>query len=590
MKTMPFLLLAMLATPVCAIETDASALQRFEDLYKAEWTFRLAEFPVLATSVGVHDYDDRLAHVRESDQQRRRQYWQKTLTQLNEIPCASLGRNECINYRIFKRQLEGFIADVESRYYLMPFNSDSGFYTSWTRLPEETEFTRVKDYDNYLARLAMLPEIMDEYIILMREGIRTGMTQPRVVLEGRDIAIRAQLAESPAKSTFFSPFAKRPEYIPELQWQSLKERANQRIAGVIAAYSKLLEFFNGEYVPGARTTLGAQQLPGGEAFYQAQIKHYATVSMSAAEIHQLGQQEVARIHEEMEDIIDLLEFKGSFADFIQFLRTDPQFYATSPRQLLAEASYWAKKMDGRLPALFGYLPRQPYGVEPVPADLAPYYTTGRYNGAPLDATRGGYYWVNTHALESRPLYALPALTLHEAVPGHHLQIAISKELEEQPPFRRYDYISAFGEGWGLYSEKLGVEAEIYETPYQNFGRLTYEMWRACRLVIDTGVHAMGWSREQAVDFLASNTALALHNVNTEVDRYISWPAQALSYKLGELTLWKLRREAEAALGADFDVREYHDLVLGLGSVPLDVLSDEVHYWLQGKKGDVLRQL
>lgn len=582
MKKIFTLLFALLTGPVYCLEIDAGALRSFKALYTAEWAFRLEEFPDLATSVGVHDYDDRLAHVRESDQKRRLEYWHSTLEKLQQIPCESLGRNDCINYRIFKRQLVGFIADIESRYYLMPFNSDSGFYTNWTRLPEETEFHRQEDYANYLARLAMLPTIMDEYIELMREGLRVGMTQPRVVLDGRDVAIRHQVVDTHETSTFFSPFKTRPIFIAETNWLPLRHQALQRVAGVVAAYSKLLKFFNEEYVPGARTTLGAQQLPGGVAFYQGQIDHYATVSMTPAEIHQLGRQEVKRIRKEMEEIITVLEFKGSFADFLLFLRTDPQFYATTPRQLLAEAAYWAKKMDGRLPQLFGHLPRQPYGVEAVPGDLAPYYTTGRYNGAPLEATRGGYYWVNTYALESRPLYALPALTLHEAVPGHHLQIAIAKELDEQPPFRRYDYISAFGEGWGLYSEKLGVEAEIYETPYQDFGRLTYEMWRACRLVIDTGLHAMGWSREQAVDFLASNTALALHNVYTEVDRYISWPAQALSYKLGEQMFWKLRREAEATLGADFDVREFHDLVLGLGSVPLDVLSDEVHYWLKKK--------
>ena len=582
MKNSLIFVLILLASPAAAGDTTAEPKAQFKALYEAEWAFRLEQFPGLATNVGVHDYDDRLSHVSKPYQQRRQQYWQKTLDQLRQIPCEELGRSECINYRIFERQLVGFVADIEHRYYLMPFNSDSGFYSNWTRLPEETEFGSVTDYANYLGRLTMLPEIMDEYIELMREGIRIGMTQPRVVLDGRDVAIRHQVVDKPAESTFFSPFKSQPGFVGDEQWADFQEQATAKVAAVIKAYSKLLRFFNEEYVPGARTTLGAHQLPDGEAFYQAQIDHYATVSMTPAEIHELGMQDVRRIHDEMEYIINLLEFKGSFADFIHFLRTDPQFYATSPRQLLAEASYWAKKMDGRLPQLFGHLPRQPYGVEPVPEDMAPYYTTGRYNGAPLESTRGGYYWVNTYALESRPLYALPALTLHEAVPGHHLQIALSKELAEQPPFRRYDYISAFGEGWGLYSEKLGVEAEIYETPYQNFGRLTYEMWRACRLVIDTGVHAMGWSREQAVEFLASNTALALHNVNTEVDRYISWPAQALSYKLGELTLWKLRGEAEAALGSDFDVRAFHDLVLGLGSVPLDVLSDEVHYWLESK--------
>ena len=276
-------------------------------------------------------------------------------------------------------------------------------------------------------------------------------------------------------------------------------------------------------------------------------------------------------------------FEGDFAAFLDSRRTDPQFYAKSPKELLAHASYYAKKIDGRLPMLFGHLPRQPYGVAPVPEEIAPYYTAGRYVPAPLDASRGGYYWVNTHDLPSRPLYAIPALTLHEGAPGHHTQGALAKEQADQPPFRRYDYISAFGEGWGLYAEKLGLEMDIYETPYEHFGRLTYEMWRAARLVIDTGIHAFGWSRQQAIDFLAGNTALSLHEVTTEVDRYISWPAQALAYKLGEYTLLRLRAEAEEALGPEFDVRDFHDFVLSLGSVPLDVLEDEVGAWVASRR-------
>jgi uncharacterized protein (DUF885 family) len=354
--------------------------------------------------------------------------------------------------------------------------------------------------------------------------------------------------------------------------------------GVVPAYQRLLDFFVDEYFTGARTSLGASGLPGGKRFYEEQIYRYATVDMSAGEIHQLGLSEVARIRAEMEAIINELKFEGDFADFIQFLRTDPQFYAKTPHELLAEASYFAKKTDGRLPQLFGKLPRQPYGVAPVPDNLAPFYTGGRYVDAPLDARRGGYYWVNTYALESRTLYTLPALTLHEAMPGHHLQIALASEQGDQPPFRRNDYISAFGEGWALYAEKLGVEMDIYETPYQDFGRLTYEMWRACRLVIDTGIHAMGWSRKQAQDYLVNNTALSVHEITTEVDRYISWPAQALSYKLGEYTIWQLRRDAESRLGENFDLRDFHDFILALGSVPLDVLKDEVGRWVNGQIG------
>jgi uncharacterized protein (DUF885 family) len=381
-------------------------------------------------------------------------------------------------------------------------------------------------------------------------------------------------------SPFFAPFLAMPESISQGERAQIIEAAQGVIADeLIPAYQRLYDFFHAEYVPGARETLGAYQLPGGEAFYQAQVRRYATVDLSPREIHDIGLSEVARIRAEMDALIKQTGFTGDFAEFIEFLRTDPQFYAKTPKELLSTASYYAKKIDGRLPMMFGHLPRQPYGVAPVPQELAPFYTGGRYVGAPLDALKGGYYWVNTYALESRTLYTIPALTLHEGAPGHHTQNALALELLDQPPFRRNDYISAYGEGWGLYAEKLGVEMDIYETPYENFGRLTYEMWRASRLVIDTGIHTMGWTREQAQSYLANNTALSLHEITTEIDRYISWPAQALSYKLGEYTLWQLRREAEKKLGAKFDIRAFHDYVLGLGSVTLEILQDEVRAWV-----------
>jgi uncharacterized protein (DUF885 family) len=395
------------------------------------------------------------------------------------------------------------------------------------------------------------------------------------------------LVETPERSVFYKPFLNIDKNIADAQKQELISSAHNAVMqGVMPAYQRLLDFFVDEYFPAARTTLGATRLPDGERYYQEQIYLYATVDMSADEIHQLGLSEVARIRAEMETIIKALEFDGDLAAFIRFLRTDPQFYAKTPHELLAEASYIAKKTDGRLPQLFGKLPRQPYGVAPVPENIAPFYTAGRYVDSPLSAHRGGYYWVNTYALESRPLYTLPALTLHEAVPGHHLQGALAKEQGKQPDFRRYEYISAYGEGWALYAEKLGVEMDIYETPYQNFGRLTYEMWRACRLVIDTGVHAMGWTRKRAQDYLADNTALSIHEITTEVDRYISWPAQALSYKLGEYTIWQLRHEAESRLGTDFDLRDFHDFILALGSVPLAILKDEVGRWIN-EQGEAL---
>ena len=552
----------------------------FQALVDREWDFRIKEFPSIARDNGETVNSHLIAHVSEKDQLRRYEYWKQIRNELAAISCENLEREECINYRIFGRQIHQFIADYETRAYLIPFTSDWAFYLSWNRWGEETDFDSLEDYRNYLSRLEALPQVMDEYIALMREGLRTGMTQPRVILAGRELPIQKQLVESPERSAFYKPFLEFDEDITGEEKQALISRARSAVMkGVVPAYQRLLEFFVDEYFTGARTTLGASELPNGKRYYEEQIYRYATVDMTADEIHQLGLTEVARIRAEMEAIIKSLEFDGDFSAFIQFLRTDPQFYAKTPHELLAEASYFSKKIDGRLPQLFGKLPRQPYGVAPVPDNIAPFYTSGRYVGSPLSAHRGGYYWVNTYALDSRTLYTLPALTLHEAVPGHHLQGALALEQGEQPDFRRNDYISAYGEGWALYAEKLGIEMDIYETPYQDFGRLTYEMWRACRLVIDTGVHAMGWGRQQALDYLAENTALSMHEITTEIDRYISWPAQALSYKLGEYTIWQLRRDAENRLGADFDLRDFHDFILALGSVPLDVLKDEVGRWV-----------
>lgn len=577
-----FLLISLLLIspwqPLAAASSEDG--ERFQKIYESEWAFRLKEFPTLASANGIDDYAGQITHVSEQDQLRRYTYWQGIREQLDQVSCARLEHEDCINYRLFSKQIDDFLADYQTRAYLIPFNSDWGFYMEWGRLPAETDFANAQDYRDYLSRLQQMSVVMDEYIALMRSGLELGFTQPRVILAGRDEPIKAQLVGEVDASPFFAPLVEMPEVISASERAQIVESARHVITQeVIPAYRRLHDFFQTEYVPGARETLGAYQLPGGEAFYQAQVRRYATVNLSPREIHDIGLGEVARIRAEMDAVIKETGFKGDFAEFIEFLRTDPQFYARTPKELLSVASYYAKKIDGRLPMMFGHLPRQPYGVAPVPEELAPFYTGGRYVGAPLDSLRGGYYWVNTYALESRTLYTIPALTLHEGAPGHHTQGALALELENQPPFRRNDYISAFGEGWGLYAEKLGVEMDIYETPYENFGRLTYEMWRACRLVVDTGIHAMGWTREQAQEYLAGNTALSMHEVTTEIDRYISWPGQALSYKLGEYTIWQLRREAELKLGERFDIRAFHDYVLGLGSVTLEILQDEIRAWI-----------
>ena len=365
-----------------------------------------------------------------------------------------------------------------------------------------------------------------------------------------------------------------------IKHKKLTKQATEIITNhVFAAYQKFYNFLVSEYVPSSKTNIAALSLPNGRAYYQNRSDFYTTTQMSVDEIHTLGLDEVNRIRGEMQTIINHLEYDGSISQFIEYLRTDKKFYAETAEELIQQASYIAKKMDAKLPQLFNYLPRTPYGVEAVPENIAPKYTTGRYI-SPTNNTQPGFYWVNTYALDKRPLYALTALTLHEAVPGHHLQISLSREMKELPEVRRFTYISAFGEGWGLYSEFLGKEVNMYDDPYDEFGRLSYEMWRACRLVVDTGMHIKGWSRQKAIDYMLLNTALSEHNVTTEIDRYISWPAQALSYKIGELTIKRLRKQAEEALAENFDLRAFHHAVLEHGSVPLSVLDANIQQFIK----------
>ena len=422
----------------------------------------------------------------------------------------------------------------------------------------------------------------------MKKGLDSGICQPKIVLKGFEQSIAAYIKEDVTESSYYQPFSKMSAFISPSQKKDLRQQAKQILSTkVMPAYKAYYDFMVNEYQPNARDNIAASSLTNGTEYYQNRLVHYTTLPMTAMQVHQQGLAEVKRIRAEMDAIIEQVNFAGSFSEFVEFLRTDPQFYATTPTALLKEASFIAKKMDAKLPALFKTLPRTPYGVMAVPANIAPKYTTGRYAGSSRD-DQPGNYWVNTYRLDRRPLYVLTALTLHEAVPGHHLQISLAKEMKDVAKFRNRTYISAFGEGWGLYSEYLGIEAGMYEDPYHNFGRLTYEMWRACRLVVDTGMHTQGWSREQAMEFLASNTALSLHNVKTEIDRYISWPGQALSYKIGELTIKRLRNEAEQILGEDFDLREFHDQLLKHGSMPLSMLDKIITQYINDKVNRVTK--
>lgn len=498
------------------------------------------------------------------------------------VDVTALSEQEQIDHAILAYRLADEIDQYRFLAHLTPLTSESGFHTSLAFSFQRSLLRQPEDYRLYLQRLAALPTYMAQQTALMREGLARGVTQPKVVLAGFEQSIISYVVTDPEQSVFFQPLQRKPDTLDEQQWQQFRQQAAELIGTQVnPAYQAFYDFMVADYLPGARDDIAASNLPDGAAFYQNRLEHYTTLQLTPEQVHQTGVAEVARIRAEMQQVINSLAYEGSFAEFINFLRTDPRFYPTSADELLRYAAWLSKRADAQLPRFFNLLPRTPYGVVEVPAEIAPKYTTGRYSGATRD-DQAGFYWVNTYALNRRPLYEMEALTLHEAVPGHHLQISLAREQSELADFRRSFYTSAFGEGWGLYAEYLGLEMGFYQDPYSNFGRLTYEMWRAARLVVDTGMHSMGWSRQQAIDFLAENTALSMHNVQTEIDRYISWPAQALSYKLGELTIKRLRQQAEQQLAERFDIREFHGVVLGNGSVPLAVLEQQVERYIQRK--------
>ncbi|OEY71680.1 DUF885 domain-containing protein [Salegentibacter salarius] len=507
------------------------------------------------------------------------EFAEKQLKQLQEIKSDSLSETEQISLEMLKFKLQETIDHYEYEAYLNPLLSDSGFHLSLAyQVRDLNNYAQVKAYLN---KLNAIPTYVDQHFALLREGLQKGNTQPRIIFEGYESTYNDQIVEDPKESYFYEPFENLPGILSEAQKDSVLTAAENAIANnVIPQFIRIKEFFETEYLPGTRTSLGVSEIPNGREYYQNRLDYYTTLDLSAEEIHQIGLEEVARINSEMKKIIAEVEFDGSFEEFIHYLRTDEQFYAKTGKELLKEARDIAKRIDAKLPAYFKTLPRKPYGVTKVPDAIAPKYTTGRYIGA-SNETQPGYYWVNTYNLSNRPLYVLPSLTAHEAVPGHHLQNALNAELGDSiPKFRRNMYLSAYGEGWGLYSEFLAEDMGIYTTPYELFGKLTYEQWRACRLVIDTGIHAMGWSREEAVAYFEKNTALSMHNINTEVDRYISWPGQAVSYKIGEIKIRELRKKAEEALGSDFNIRDFHEVILEQGVVTLPILEERVNAFIE----------
>jgi len=519
-----------------------------------------------------------LQDVRPAAQAKRLAYLQQVLTELDALKQADLSPSVAVDYAVYRFDIETRVASLKSRDYEMPANSDSSF---WSDLgyTARGQFKTETDYRNWLNQLREIPAFFDEQIANMRAGEKNGFTPPRVTLTGRDESV-AQVANAKTaeESFLYLPFKAMPATIPAATQAEMRAEAKQAIEQqALPAYRKLLAYLRTDYIPHARTTLAAEALPDGKAWYAQQIKAYATVDLNADQIHAIGLAEVAKIHAEMLEVMKQAGFQGGLPAFLHFLRTDPRFYAKTPQDLLDRAAWTAKLVDGKVGLFIGHLPRRRFAIVPVPADIAPFYTAGR--GGP------GEYLVNTYDLPSRPLYQLPALTLHESAPGHAFQMPLAQENKAAAPFRQNIYISAYGEGWALYCERLGDEMGIYQTPYERFGMLSYQMWRASRLVVDTGIHHLGWTREQALAFLHDNTALSDHEIATEVDRYISWPGQALSYYLGEMAMRQGRAKAEAALGPKFNIRAFHDVVLELGSVPLPVLDARVDRFIdEGGKG------
>ncbi|QNQ09746.1 DUF885 domain-containing protein [Sphingomonas alpina] len=539
---------------------------RFKTIYTAEYAWRQRlQGP---GEDAPKDAALRLPDVGPATQAAKLARWTEVSKRLAAIRPETLSRRARVDYAVYKGQIDALLAEQRYREYEKPLNSDTSFWgevLEWSRGNFRTE----QDYRNYIGMMRDVPRYFDQQIGNMRSGLKRGFTPAKVTLTGRDIGV-AQVAEaaSPEASPFYAPFKSMPSVIPAATQATLRAEAQAAIRdAIVPAHARLLGFLRDEYIPGARTTLAAYDLPDGKAYYRSKIREFVTLDMAPEEIHQIGLAEVAKIRARMLDVMKQLGFKGDLAAFLKFLRTDPQFYAKKPQDLLDRAAWLAKTFDGKASQWFGRLPRSRFAIKPVPDDLAPFYTGGR--GGP------GIYLVNTYNLPARPLYSLAALTLHESAPGHALQMPLAAENTGLPQFRRDAYLSAYGEGWALYCEALGEEMGMYDTPYDVFGMLSYQMWRASRLVVDTGIHSQGWSRERAQQFLHDNTALADHEITTEVDRYIAWPGQALSYYMGQLAIQKARTRAEKALGPKFNIRAFHDAVLELGSVPLPVIDQRV---------------
>ncbi|TRW14716.1 DUF885 domain-containing protein [Glacieibacterium frigidum] len=556
---------------------DPATDARFKAIYTREWAWRLQQAEA--------DEDDngskvrpRLPSLTPASQAARLAYWEKVRAELDALPPAQLSPATQVDYGIYRAQIDQSIDEQRFRDWEKPLNSDTSFWSNLAGLGEARGFRDERAYRNYISQLRDVPRYYREQQANMAAGLARGFTSPAVTMQGREsgVAVVAE-AKDPTATSFYGPFREMPGSIPAAVQAELRTAGAAAIReAVIPAHQGLLTFLRGTYFPGLRKPLDAYSLPDGKAYYASKIREFTTTDLTADQIHAIGVREVAKIRAQMLGVMAETGFKGDLPAFLKFLRTDPQFYPKTPEALLERAAWISKRFDGKAARWFGRIPRSRFGIIPVPPEIAPFYTAGR---------GGSAYLLNTYDLPSRPFFQLTALTLHESDPGHHFQGALAAEQTGLPAFRAKSYISAFGEGWALYCETLGVEMGMYETPYDRFGMLSYQMWRAARLVVDTGIHAQGWSRNQALDFMRDNTALSEREITTEIDRYIGWPGQALSYYLGQLAIIEARAKAEKALGPKFDIRAFHDTVLALGSVPLPVMTARIDRFIaEGGKG------
>ncbi|WP_218081088.1 DUF885 domain-containing protein [Anthocerotibacter panamensis] len=560
--------------------------QALKAFFDREWDYEMAQNPVRASTLGDRRFNDRWGDLSLAALQRDHEHDQEALRTLATIDHTQLSPADQLNYDLFKKTSQDTIEAFQYRWYTIPLTQRDGIQTS-NELTDLLRFQTVKDYEDWIARLNRFPTYMDQTIALMQEGIRTRTLLPKVIMQRVPAQIDQQLVATPEASPFYKPFRQFPKTISPDEQTRLSALARTAIRErILPSFRTFKTFFVQQYLPASFDRVGAWQIPNGDKLYAFRVRQFTTTDLTPEEVHELGLKEVKRIRGKMEAIIQQVGFKGTFAEFLNFLRTDPRFYYKSPEELLEAYRALSKRIDPTLVKLFKTLPRTPYGVEPIPAAIAPDTTTAYYNGPAADGSRAGTYYVNLYKPEVRPKYEMMALSLHESVPGHHLQIALAQELGEIPKFRRFGGYTAFIEGWGLYAESLGEEVGLYDDPYAKFGQLTYEMWRAVRLVVDTGMHSAQykWDREQAINFFLDNAAKQKLDVINEIDRYISWPGQALAYKIGELKIKELRARARTALGDKFDLREFHDVVLGSGAVPLNILERNVDTWIRLKQG------